>query len=223
MIPYGRNIERCYINDEDINICKKQLINKNISDHPYVIDKDNTCITFNTNHCYYKIEEIIKYRLSVDSEDLCNNKNKILLKLIGILISKHTNFFILIQECSKELLQLIENFIISTDFKSCETLRPINYINKNHTAVAPILIDSSLDNSSGLCTARDFDNYNVTLYNSTLYEFSEVHEISSNGRNVQFEKHTDKCENSSEAIKMPPEERAFNRHHALKLKKKKKV
>lgn len=97
-----------------------------LSDH-YIIESNNEnikCITFNTEHCYYK-------HLKCDlDKDYCNKKNKNLLNIIITYLDKNYDF-ILLQECSYQLLNELQNLLKDYTFNLEFTQRPISH-NNNH-------------------------------------------------------------------------------------------
>jgi len=168
-INYFNNLKRCWIHDTECNINE----NKNISDHPYIIDSYSTTISLNTNHCFYNIQDKLKHKIQFkDLQMYCSNKNTKIKNSILDIINKHPSYFMLLQECSDELLIEL-NDLLKTELNSHSltwVCRPINYINVQSTEINSSLINKD---NKGQCTSRHFNNYNVTIYNNLIYTLIE--------------------------------------------------
>ena len=234
MRPYKLN--KCFINKSKPNICLQYKDNEYYTDHPYIINNNDKCITLNTQHCYYQIKDKLDNKLSVDNQ-FCEIKDSTILEIIIDKFFKneiYNEYFILLQECSFSLINKIINTISSSysdkyDFKYTSRSLSSFYINDD-IYVDPRILNPTLiiDDDKLKCRLRDFNNYNITIYNKQIYSYLSLTHISSDGLTTKYTtQDSSKCGNieyndiiknidQDDSIK---DKNYYYRHHMLKFKK----
>ena len=213
------------------NDCYKTDIIKNAteSNHRPLIQKTNKCVTLNTTHCFYNIEKL--NLLKTEKLDFCENKNENIINMIRNFIEQKNNF-ILLQEVSLDLLSKINNYLITIkNYKLFESCRPISHLLTARLKADGLDIFNSVlgkninpinNIPNGICETRDFENYNVTIFNDELFEILDQNPIPNSYKKFIFDGIDGKgrnCRGHTLCTNIN-NDHYFYRHHFISLKNK---